>query len=225
MNKKLCLIAVIVLSLFMLVACGNHSEKTVELDEFLIREGIGLTCNMDELAESKEYIALMTPSESIRQITDKMASQDYSMPRDVYLIKLPDDIVLRAMSAFSGKINISDNIIEKLKHKVNGSVFANMINASHGSEMIAATAVTTWGKSYIEPSGGSDDMILLFEYPGEFSSVVSFVQSGEKVVSGTAVFVKNGDVDILTSLSEYLGTTDIDYVHYSNGQLQELLDK
>lgn len=225
MNKKLCLIALIVSSLFILVACGNDSEKPVDLNEFLITEGVDLTCDMDELAESKEYLALMTASESIGQVIDKMAFQDYSIPENVYLIKMPDDIMIRAMNAFSGEINISNNIMEKLKYKINGSMFANMINASYGSEMIAATAMTTWGKSYIQPNGWSDNMILLLGYPGEFSSIVSFVRSGDGVVSGSSVFVKNGEKDILTSLGEYLGTTDIECDHYSSSRLQDLLTK
>ena len=68
-------------------------------------------------------------------------------------------------------------------------------------------------------------MMLLLEYASEFSSIVSFVQSGDGVISGSSVFVKNGDKDILTSLGEYLGMADIEYDHYSNSQLQDLLAK
>ena len=212
-------------SLFMLVACNSPSKKSVDLNEFLIAEGVALTWDMDELAESKEYLALITPSESIGQVTEKVASQDYSIPENVYLVKLSDDIILQAMRAFTEDIEISGNIMEKLKYKINGSVFANMINASYGSEMIAATALTTWGQSYIQPNGWSDNMILLLEYPGEFSSIVSFIQSGDGVISGSSVFVKNGDKDLLKLLCEYLGMEDIEYDYYSNSQLQSLLTK
>lgn len=222
MNKKLCLIVLIIVSL-MLVACNTHSKKQEDLNEFLITEGVALTCDMSELAESREYLALVSASESIEKVIDKVVSQDYSIPENVYLIKLSDDILLRAISPFPGAINISDNIMDKLKYKINGSVFANMINASYGSEMIAATAMITWGKSYIQPSGWSGNMILILEYPGEFSSIVSFVQSGDGVISGSSVFVKNGDKGILTWLDEYLGMADIEYENYSSSQLQDLL--
>ena len=225
MNRKLLLISLIMLSVFMLVACSNHAEKPEDLNGFLITEGVALTCEMDELAENKEYLALMSASEALGQIMNKMASQDYSIPEKVYLIKSPDDILLQAMRSFSGEINISDNTMEKLKHKINGSIFANMINASYGSETIAATSMTAWGKSYIQPKGWSDNMILLLEYSGEFSSIVSFVESGDGVISGSSVFVKNGDKDILTSLDEYLGMTDIEHDQYSSSQLQDLLAK
>lgn len=223
MNKKLRLIALILSSLFMLVACSNQSKKPVGLNEFLITEGVALTCDMNELAGSEEYLALMSVSETIGQIIDKMASQDYSIPENVYLIKFPDDILLRVMRSFSGEIHITNDVMEKLKYKINGSMFANIINASYGSEIIAATAMTTWGKSYIEPSGWSDNMVLLLEYPGEFSCITSFVQSGDGVISGSSAFVKNGDKDILTLLDKYLGMTDMEYDHYSKSQLQDLL--
>ncbi len=225
MNRKLLLISLIMLSVFMLVACSNHAEKPEDLNGFLITEGVALTCEMDELAENKEYLALMSASETLGQIMNKMASQDYSIPEKVYLIKSPDDILLQAMRSFSGEINISDTTMEKLKYKINGSIFANMINASYGSETIAATSMIAWGKSYIQPKGWSDNMILLLEYSGEFSSIVSFVQSGDGVISGSSVFVKNGDKDILTSLDEYLGMTDIEHDQYSSSQLQDLLAK
>jgi hypothetical protein len=225
MNRKLYFLVLIISSLLVLAACSNHSGKPVALNEFLFAQGVALTCGMDELAESKEYLTLLTSSESIGMILDKIASQDYSIPKNAYLIKLPDDIMLRAMSAFSGDINISDNIMEKLKYKINASMLANMINASYGSEMIAATAMTTWGKSYIQPNGWSNNRMLLLEYDSEFSSIVSFVQSGDGVISGSSVFVKKGDKDILTSLGEYLGMADIEYDQYSSSQIQGLLTK
>ncbi len=208
----------------MLVACSNQSKKPVDLNKFLINEGVALTCDMDELAGSEEYLALMSISDTIGEIIDKMASQDYSIPENVYLIKFPDDILLRVMRSFSEEVHIPNDVMEKLKHKINGSMFANIINASYGSEIIAATAMTAWGKSYIEPSGWSDNMLLLLEYPGEFSCITSFVQSGDGVISGSSVFCKkNGDKDILILLEEYLGMTDMEYDHYSKSQLQDLL--
>jgi len=209
----------------MLVACSSRSEKPENLSRFLIAKGVAITCEMDELAESKEYIALMSASEGIGQVMEKMASQDYSIPENAYLIKLSNDILLRVISNISGEINVSDNILEKLKYKINGSVLANIINASYGSETIAAASMTTWGKSYIQPNGWSDNMVLLLEYPGEFSSIVSFAKSGDGVISSSSVFVKNGDKDILTLAGEYLGMEDIGYEHYSKSQLKDFLAK
>ncbi len=220
MRGKFYKIALALCGLITLAACGNYSKKSEDLNKFLIKEGVALTCNMDELAESEEYLALITPSENIGQIANKMASQEYSKPENAYLIKMPDDILTR-VQGFPKDLKISDNLMKMLRSKVNGSVFANMVNASYGSEVVAATAITSYGKSYIQPEGWSDDMILLLEYPGEFSSIVSFVQSGDGVISGSSIFVKNGDKDLLASIAEYLGVEDLKYDHYTGSQLKD----
>jgi len=177
---------------------------------------------MQELAASKEYMNLLSPSESLQQITDRMASQDYSLPENAYLIKLPDDILLGAVRSFATDLNIPENILEKLKYKVNGSMFANLINSDYGSEMIAATSMTTWGKSYIQPQGWSDNMLLFLQYPGEFSSIIAFAKSGDGVISASAVFVKNGERDILVSLQEFIDKVDFEADYYEGSELKDL---
>lgn len=227
MTKKRFLIVLIILSLMILTACSQNqnAKKPADLNSFLITEGVALTHDMKELASSKEYMNLVSPSKTLEQMTDKMASQDYNLPQNAYLIKLPDDVLLGAMRAFAPDLNLPDNIKEKLKYKINGSTFANLMNAGYGSEMIAATSVTTWGQSYIEPKDWSDNMLLLLEYPGEFSSIVSFVQSGDGVISASAIFVKNGEQDIIISLQEFIGKADFKADHYEGSTLEDLLKK
>jgi hypothetical protein len=205
----------------MLIACNSNSEKATKLNEFLITEGISLTCDMDELAQSSEYLDLMTTSESYRQIIDEITSQDYEKPETVYIMEFPHDVLLQMVNELD-KINISDDILEKLSHKINSSIFANMINASYGSEMLAATSMITWEKSYIQPDGWTNNTMVLLKYPGEFSSIVSFVQSGNDVITGSSIYIKNNDEDILKLIDNYM---NIEYDCYSGDQLQDLLFK
>lgn len=223
MNKKLYFTVMILSGILMLSACSGPLKKPVDLKEFFITMGVALTHDMDELAESKEYISLMSASDTLGKVIDRMASQDYSAPENAYLLKLPDDVLVRAMQNFPTQMNISVSVMEKLRYKISGSVFASKINAGYGAEMIAAASVTSWGKSYIQPEGWSENMVLLLEYKGEFSSIVSFMQSGEGVISGSSVFVKNGDKDILTIFNNCLNTSGIEYEHYTGSQLKALL--
>lgn len=165
MNRKLCLLMLIVSSLLILAACSNGSEKAADLNDFLITQGVSLTCEMDELAESEEYLALMTSSETLGQVVKEMASQDYSSPENVYIVKLPTEVLLQGISGLSDDLKFSDSLLEKLKYKINGTVLANMINATYGSETVAATSMTAWGKSYIQPKGWSDNTMLLPSIP------------------------------------------------------------
>lgn len=224
MRKSVRLTAFIVWALFLLTACAAPAKEPADLNGFLVKEGVALTREMDELAQTKEYVALMSPSESLGKIIEEAAAMDYGAPQNAYVVKLTDEDLLGAISAFAGEADVPDHVLEILKYKINASVFANLINATYGSEMVAATSVLTWGKSYIEPEGWSDNMMLLLEYPGGFSSMVSFVQSGDGVISASSVFVKNGEKDIAALLTDYLGDTGITYEQYEAGQLQDMLN-
>lgn len=216
------LTALLTASLLALTACSHTPAKPADLNSFLLAEGVALTCDMQELAASKEYVALMGASQTLGQVIAEMASQDYSLPQNIYLIKLPDDTLLQSMRSLGGEVTVPANIREKLPYKINGALFANLINAGYGSETIAAASVASWGKSYIEPEGWSDNTLLLLEYPGEFSSMVSFVRSGDEVISASAVFVQNGDKEIMSKLQEYLGGTELKYDHYTGSELEEM---
>lgn len=226
MSRKLCLAGLMCLFLFVFAACGNRSDKPNNLNTYLIIEGVSLVCNMDDLAESEEYVSLVIGNQSIGELVDRMCSQDYSMPESAYLIKLSDDTLIQAIFNFSADFKISEEIMDKLKFKINGSVIGNMISSGYGSEMLAASALTTCGKSYIQPDGWQyDNIILLLEYPGEYSSMVSYTQSGDKVISATSIFIKNGDKDLLTLLGTLCGVEKLEYDHFSGDQLQDLLSK
>jgi len=209
----------------LLLVCCSGGAKPVGLDRFFISEGIALTRDMQDLAKSKEYVALMSPSESITQIMDTVASEDYGLPQNAYLITLSEDFLQRILRAYSGGKTIPGDVMEKLKQKFNGSVFASILNASHGSEIIAATSLITWGKSYIKPQGWSGNSILLLEYSGQFSSIVSFMQSGDGVISASSVFVQNNSQSVFTWFQSALSLSDNEYKRYTVDEIQELMAK
>lgn len=205
----------------LLSACTT--KKAVDVNHFFITEGVELTCGMDELSESKEYVELISPSESIRQVINEMSSQDYSMPENVYIMNFSYELLMKVAPNFQRYTEIPPNILEKLNSKLNALMLANMINGAHSVEVVAGMSIINWGKSYVQPDGWLEDTILILDYPGEFSSIVSFVETGEGVISGQASFVKKGDTDIITLLNEYLGLKDDQYEHYSKDQLKEIL--
>ncbi len=215
-----------IVTLLLVSACATPAQgKPQDLTGFLVKEGIALTGEMDKLAETKEYVALMSSAGTLGEVIDKAAAGDYTAPENAYVVKLTDEGLKKAIGAAAGETAVPENVLEILKYKVNAAMFANLINAAYGSEMVAATSVLTWGKSYIQPEGWADNTILVLEYPGEFSSMVSFTQSGEGVISATSVFMKNGETDIATMLTDYLGGTGIAFEQYDKAKVQELLGK
>ena len=223
MRKRMRLTALIVLALLLLSACAAPAQgQPQDLNVFLLKEGIALTGEMDKLAETKEYTALMSASGNIGELIDKAAAGEYTAPENAYVVKLTDEGLKQAVGAAAGEAAVPENVLEILKYKVNAAMFANLVNATYGSEMVTATSLLTWGKSYIQPEGWADNTILLLEYPGEFSSMVSFTQSGEGVISAASVFMKNGEKDIAAMLEDVLGGTGIAYEQYDAAKLQVL---
>lgn len=224
MRKRIRLTAFIVWGLFLLTACAAPAKEPADLNGFLVKEGVTLTRTMDALAQSKQYVSLMATSESLRPIIAEVAAADYGTPENAYLIPLTDDALLQAINAIVGDAQIPSDVLHVLKYKINASVFANILNGSYGSETVTAMSILTWGKSYIQPAGWSENTLLILEYSGSFSSMVSFVQSGEGIISASSIFVKNGEKDIRALLEEYLGDTGLTYEQYAAGQLQGLLN-
>lgn len=224
MHNRMRLTALLIVTLLLVSACTAPAQgKPQDLNAFFMKEAVALTVEMDKLAETKEYVALMGASGNIGELIDKAAAGDYTAPENVYVVKLTDEGLKQAIGAAAGETAVPENVLEILKYKVNAVMFANLINATDGAEMVAATSVLTWGKSYIQPEGWGENTILVLAYPGEFSSMVSFTQSGEGVISATSVFLKNGEKGIAAMLEDILGDTGIAYEQFDKAKVQALL--
>ncbi len=224
MYKRMRLTALMIVTLLLVSACAAPVQgKPQELNGFLMKEAVALTIEMDKLAETKEYVALMSSAGKLGEVIDKAAAGDYTAPDNAYVVKLTDEGLKRAIGMIAGETAVPENVLEILKYKVNAAMFANIINAAYGAEMVAATSVLTWGKSYIQPEGWAENTILVLEYPGEFSSMVSFTQSGEGVISAASVFLKNGETDIAALLEDILGGTGIAFEQFDAEKVQVLL--
>ena len=202
---------------------AKPEDNAADINEFMIKEGVKLTCEMDELAGSQEYIKMMTASEAVNQIVARMAEGEYEQPDHVYVIQMPDDILMKTLEITEDQIDVSKPVSDKLKNKINGSVFANMLNAGYGSDMIAAGAIMNWGESYIQPEGWNANSVLIFEYGGEFSSVVSFNQTGDQVISASSLFIKNGEGQLFQAFQQYLGGSELEVEEFSKSRLEEML--
>ncbi len=219
MKRDIRLILLGMCALLLLSSCSLFGNKT-DLHHFLLKKAIDLTCEMDGLAESEEYLALLGNSPLTSGIFEDMAAPDYDLPDSACVISIAEGALLKAMF---GPDSVSGPLAEKLKSRINGTVFANMINASYGAGVLAATSGVTWAQSYLQPQGWEDDVLLFLEYPGRFSSMVSFSKSGDGVVTALATFVKNGDQDLLEILGDWFDTGDLEYETYAKEDLETIL--
>lgn len=170
--------------------------EEVSIDDFYIDEAMKLTSEAASLASDDEFISHYTPNENIKKQISKIGSADWSKPQQIYYICANRDEIVTFVEALFGKdarnINV-DKFIEL--HKLNYIQLATMINASYGSENLAALTILTGSRGYIRPKDFEKDFALYLQYDGEYSVLVSFAEYGEGVISANMSFVKNGEQD------------------------------
>ncbi len=220
MKKLMLILAVTLLALSGCTVKENKntdSPFTVEIPEasesFYIDEAIKLTKQSAELAKSKEFVSMYTGDGEVAEQIASIAEVDYDAPKSVKYIYLHKDKILEFMRANYPEDEADfafEKIIELNRFSVNN--FASMINARFGAKMIAATTVLNNSRGYIQPSDFEEDFAVFLEYDGEFSSVVSFSQYGENVISAHMTFVKNSEEHfemLLNEIAESIGEESI----------------
>lgn len=85
----------------------------------------------------------------------------------------------------------------------------NLINGSQGAAVLAAMNVLSSGKSYQEPKDWPGNTLVILEYGG-YTSMVSFMETGEGVISGQASLAKEGQGISTAQMLQMLGLSEGD---------------
>ncbi len=186
----------------MLSACGQQPVKKTDTGVFMKEEGIRLTQRMGELGASNEYMQAMGGPGSLKDQAQAIGGSDYGTPETVYVIDISNDFALRFLNL--GDKELPPEIAQEIRRRMNGAVFANLINGTYGAETIATTNMLACGQDYQEPAGWQGDTLLVLKYGGDYSSMISFMSSGEGIIEASASFVKNGEEDVVEQLSRLL---------------------
>ena len=154
---------------------------------------------MDIMAESEEYISLVSVSLELEEIIRIIGEGDYSTPKVVYKITIP-----KGAAAF---LYMGDNITkvpELLKEEIerrNIAAIPTKINTFNGVQSVAATSLITLGDSFIN-GDLKNNTLYIYLYEGEYSVIVSYFPGSESIVNATAVFVINDTLKQISSDSE-----------------------
>ena len=169
---------------------------TVKVDEFYIDEALKLTREAGELAADSEFISYYTPDEKIKERISAIGAENWSKPQEIYYISANRDKIVAFAEALLGKDakNIDIDKFTEL-YKLNYIQLAAMINASYGTENLAALTILANSEGYIMPKDFEKSFALYLQYDGQYSALVSFSKYGEGVISANMSFVKNGDKD------------------------------
>ena len=229
LKRYLCAAVCLLAAALTLGGCKKAQDGDA-LPRFLIGESVRLTGEMDEMAESEAYLRMMSGSQEIWDTVEEIGAQDYAAPQKAYLVQISDDAVLQLLGG-EDIGQLEDSIRQKLNRKLFAGALSSYWNGRSGVTGVAATALLAWQESYIQPDGWQGNVAVWLEYPGDYSSMVSFVQSGEGVVSASASFVVNGDgqdlenmLATMQEMLEELGLSDaLTYETVPAEQIQQLL--
>lgn len=182
----------------------THNEivvtETIEIDDFYIDEAIKLAQESGKLAGDKDFISYYTANEDMAEKILSLGAVDWSKPTEIYYLASDREKIVENINALLGKEAEGFDIEKLLElNKVNFTQIAAMINASYGTETLAALTILTNSEGYIMPENFKKDFALFLKYEGEYSAIVSFSRYGEGVISANMSFVKNGDKDNMFS--------------------------
>lgn len=187
---------------------GNAAENT-DTNELLADKGLGIAKNIDLMAENKEYVALFSSGEEIKQKAEEIAVTDLSSPKAVYKlsgITFKDDMDI---SAFEEPLKT------KLYNRMLGSA-ANVINAANGVDAVAASSILTDSDSFI-CKGFDEPCLYCYTYDG-CCVMVSFAPNGEDIVNANGSIVLSDELSSVTSAEELISSDIFDMMYVENAK-------
>lgn len=217
-----CLVLSVLLAGLLLTACSNGMGAEGKLNRGLVENGIQLTQKSKMLAEHHEFYGAIDSYYDVQPFLMEMADYEYGIPEEVYKLNLTDEL-LRGITLDSYEVDeIPEGLFSLFKDNIQSYHFAIQINMDEEYDLYTASQYVGSGESYLEPKGWKNNVLLLLRYPGEYSSVVSFVHSGEGIIAGTAYFVKNSEKDMREVLEDAFGISASQFERIDSSELKAL---
>jgi len=223
----------LLLALAMLFCVCTNTQNIVNnipLDQQQITQSIELTCIMGSIAQSEEYMQMLSAQPEWRGLIKELGAEDYSAPKKAILIKISDETVNMflgaAIEALTGQtgaemLDLSEEAYEMVQSRMLSSV-PSIINAWQGVEKIAVSSMLTVNKTYQQHKDFSDNTYVVLIYDN-YDSVTFFRNSGDNITSASTSFLFLNDEmktaaekeDMLAYIFGQLGVIDgieIDYI-------------
>lgn len=224
MKRKFLLLNVLLIIL-LLTSCSIGLSTEEKLNQNLIKNGVELTKKIKKLAEQHDYYGSLGDYYDLKPVLIEMAELDYGVPEHIYKLNLTDEVISNIMHIAYSVEEIPDIVFELTKHTVQSYLFALDINIDEEYGLVQASNYVSFGESYLEPKGWENNVLFIFQYPGKYSSIVTFVSTGEDIITGTAQFVKSSDKDMLNILEKAYGIPKSEFQHITSSELKVLLDE
>ena len=225
MKRNISIISMFLMVLVLLCACSNtpNNQSDIPLNQHLITKSIELTCAIDSLAQSDEYMALISAQPELNDLLTEIGNDEYNAPNKAVLIKVSDVVISAIMSGDIEELNLSDDAYEMVITRIYSSV-PSMINAQQGVTILAATSMISGGKAFQQHKDFSDNTYVVLIYDN-YSSVTVFIKSNEGITSASTTFLFLSDdmkraiteETVAEYLSQELNISEID-IEYIDGK-------
>lgn len=184
LKKSICLL--LCLGMMALCTACSGEEKAISEKE-LMQQGMELVEQMDTLAESGAYTQSMTNSEEVSSLIEKFGKEDFAEPEKVSRILLPTEVFDTWFSKMSGQ-PLSEDVREIMENKLMAGIFGT-INGMEGVDMIAVSGTLTTDGMF-DAGVQQQNQLWMYQFPGEYSVLVSFVFQEDGLAEATAYPVK-----------------------------------
>ena len=176
------------------------TKNTTKVDKFYVDEAIKLITESGKLAADKDFISLYTTNDEMTNKVLALSTVDFNKPKEIFYLSADREQIIANLEALAKAEGVDlkemgDVWVEHILKRFNFSTLASLINASYGTENLAALTILTNSRGYIMPKDFKNNFALFVQYEGDYSAIVSFSEFGDGVISANMSFVKNGDKD------------------------------
>nr|WP_122012174.1 hypothetical protein [Maliibacterium massiliense] len=195
MKKAIPLMLVLLLLTAALCGCGPQA-KAQDAEATLYTHGLAMVGRMAQMANSEAYTRAISDAPALTNTVAAFGQGDYTAPRGVYRITLPED-ALQTLFAAGGSDSFSalpDDLRAELEKRVNTSL-VTMLNAQAGAQALAATSLVTATDAFLCP-GVTAHQLYLYLFDEGTPAMVSFLACGEDIVTATGYFLQCEDIDL-----------------------------
>ncbi len=173
----------------------------------IYEHGLDIVELLEEIVHNEEYITMFSGSGEIAEIINGIAEGDYSEPEVVYQITLNEQALLEAEEMMPN--DISEALKQSLQNRLLASLPTNM-NARNGAKNLAATAICTAGKTFVN-TDIEESLIYLYVYEDALPVVITFIIGEHDTVSASGHFLFSDVLDqaSLEEMLEYAGALSV----------------
>ena len=171
------------------IGCYGKENNVESAEEFMHQKSIDLTCKIDQLAESNDYIELFAADKEVNKKIAEVGKETYEHPNEIYYIAIPK--TYDWMNILDSNVTMEKFAppIQQVLRKKTIRQLGTWIAGYSGTTQVITTSLLSMDESYIKPKSIKEDTVVVLVYD-KYISLVSFIVGEETVeINGSIVYI------------------------------------